>query len=148
MERGNYRGFRRRSDDAVAEPRRLGVVTNASTSQTGVTTVTDLTGLALTFSVSRYPVEVELYVPFIYGSVALDTLAISIADSAGTDLAIAYHPNPVAVTSGTLICKYLIETLGAYSVKGRFRRDSGTGTANTFVGATLTQYIKATEVRV
>lgn len=148
MQRGLYRGVETRtSTDLTLEPRRLARAENTS-SQTGITTVTDLTGLAIAFSVNRYPVKVTLWIPFPYGTVGGDSLMASISDAAGTSMAETPFALSGTTDASALRVEELITVAGAYSRKGRFRRDVGTGTANTFASSLFVQYIEAQEIRV
>ncbi len=144
--RGLVRGLSSRPVDEVPNvPRLLDRAENAATAQTGVTTVTDLSGLAVSFTVTDYPVEVVLDCPLVYGGNANDMTTVLIADAANSSKSEASVTHTSAAGVAQLRAVERITTPGSYQRKGRIRRNSGTGSANTLPTATTVFFIEAVE---
>lgn len=149
MKRGLYRGFESQSPSEVREPKRLALA-SSTVQQTGLSTpATDLTGLSVSFTVTDYPVEVELYCPWIVMTGSGGGGWIIISDLSNNATAHALWSVYVTTLYTMCIAKELITVPGSYSRKGRIERVSGTGTID--FGAnlnTVVSTIKATEVRI
>jgi hypothetical protein len=134
---------------SVAGPRELARAVTA-TAQTGISTVTDLNNLSITFTVDKYAVEVELWLPWTYSSTGLVNGVGTIYDTPGAvNKAQSLFNHPAGGAYAPVRTIERITTPGTYTRKGRIERASGTGTINvSLAGAESTTggYIKATEV--
>ena len=119
-------------------------------SQTGITTVADLTSLSVTFNAvpaRRYRVTLRLEVT---GNIANDLAIAYIASGANAaySRAIAVMPPLTGGTSYKLINNVVILTglSGSQTVKGRLERNTGTGTLNMFANATNPAFILVEDI--
>jgi hypothetical protein len=135
----------------VPGPRELARAVTA-TAQTGITTVTDLDSLSISFTADKYAVEVELFVPWIYASTAALNGSVEIYDttnSATKSLSlVACHGSGTHSAPGRAI-ERIAAGAGARVRKGRISRSSGTGTINVSVASTESYtggFIRAMEV--
>lgn len=122
---------------------------SGTAAQSGITTVTDITGLTITFTVGQFAVEVELFVPYVLSATAAVNGDVQIADNANAVTAyglISMYASGAYTAPGRAVER--ITTPGTYTRKGRIERLSGTGTISVSAGvSTTTSYIKATEIR-
>lgn len=118
----------------------------STTNQTGISTVTDLTGLTITFTVGARPVVVEAYLPYLFSATLASKPTVTITDennvikrSATLDLALN-SGEPAYV-------RERISVAGTYTRKVRLLRTSGSGTLNNNVSGdtTYVSSIRATE---
>lgn len=123
------------------------IYAESTSSQTGVSSVVDLTGLAsITFSVTSRPVLVQLWCPFVYGSASTAVPRIQIADGSNTIKSEIAPTIDAANGALPLNCYEHLTTPGSYTRKGRIRV-TGTGTANCGVDSTqFTAFIRAIQV--
>lgn len=106
-------------------------------SQAGITTVTDVTGLSVTFTALAnrwYRLSAEVYVS---SSVNADVAAISITDASNAQIQSGQALCPAGVGTVKLTCSDVINTTaGSKTYKVRASRASGTGTISIFAAAT------------
>lgn len=116
--------------------------------QATITTVTDLTGLSISFNVVQFPVEVLLWVPYMAANTASLSGAVDITDAANTVMAYGLWGLFASGAFGNAYAIERITTPGAYSRKGRIERIGGSGsvTVNGNLANSIS-YIMAREVR-
>jgi hypothetical protein len=146
--RGIYRGTDTRTVNEQRRPRILARAENTGTSQTAITTEVDITGLAVNFTVTVYPVRVRLYHPFVYGSADQGQIVMSITDGANVVKGAVGFTSAAANGLQWLVAEEIIRTPGSYTRKGRIKLNSGAGNANTFADPTFAAYIEAQEFEV
>jgi hypothetical protein len=145
MERGLARGFRSRTAEEISGPRRL-TLAESTAQQTGITAVTDLTGLAISFAHTRpqFEVEVHLHLAYVFGSV-IGTITIAhITDSANTVLRSGPFTSGGSSHLGQIDVRYRITALGSYSLKGRLE---GLVAGTSGNGAGTAEYVARLEAR-
>jgi hypothetical protein len=148
MERGFYRGAPTSVAALPRRPKRLARAEQVSGGQTGITTIVDLTGLSIGFTVTDFPVRVRLVYPFVYNSLAAAVAQMNITDAANTVTQYAVYTAPAANTGGRMIAEEVITVRGTYTRKGRMLLNSGGGTVNTFADAASIAFIEAVEFEV
>lgn len=146
MNKGFMPGWGPQPPVSIRQPRELARATNTTTTQSAITTITDLSGLQIGFSVTDFPVEVEMWLPYVYsGGGTCDIIAYL------TDLANTITTEGSAyLTSGLIAGIRVVERItapGAYSRKGRIAGLIA-GNANTFPTANFEFWLKATEIKV
>lgn len=117
-------------------------------SQTGITTIVDVTGLTTTFTAvsgRRYRVSVDVYVN---GTVAADTLGISIANGSNTQLT---STQIVAVANPAIqqraVCSGVVTGIsGSTTYKIRAIRLTGTGNMEVFASSANPGFILVEDI--
>ena len=110
-----------------------GMVTLATntTNQQTISTVTDLTGMSVTFTgVAGRRYKVSLMLPQLSGTVSTDRAAITFTDSANSILYASYsgvntHGHPIYLS-------YTTTASGSTTIKARLQRDVGSGTVGIY----------------
>src|ERR1044071_10423548 len=99
-----------------------------STEQSGIGgTLTDITGLTITFTVGTRPVHVESYSPVVYASAAPTNILLCICDGAGTvKKQTGFYFNNT-LDSRFVIVRERITAAGTYTRKLRAYRNVGSG---------------------
>jgi hypothetical protein len=112
-------------------PRGVVALATSITDQNTISTVTDLTGLSVTFTGTagrRY--RVSLMLPQLSGSIATDRAAITLTNSANSILYASYsgvntHGHPIYLS-------YTTTASGSTTIKARLQRDVGSGTLGVY----------------
>lgn len=117
----------------------------STTSQTGVSTVTDITGMSVTFTaVSGRQYKISLFLPQLLGSVSGDRARITITDGSNNSVFIGYTnltPHGAIVSlSG------LTTASGSVTYKARMQRDVGTGTMDSYADAFSVRYLLVEDI--
>lgn len=135
----------------VPGPRELARAVGPTTAQTGITTVTDVSQLTISFTVASYPVEVEAFLPWVVASAAGQANGdMQITDNANTIKAyglVSMYAASAFSAPGRAVER--IVTPGSYVRKVRIERVTGTGTIGVAAAgseATTDGYIRAIEV--
>lgn len=145
--RGTFRGTPSRVVNEQRRPKQLSIATSIAL-QSGITADVSVTGLAINFTVTDFPVEVEFYIPWITVATAAAGGWAYIADAALTGKAFAIIGADLA-NGGEVIVKERITVPGAYSRIARVGRTSGTGTISILGDtATIVGHLKAQEYEV
>lgn len=113
--------------------------------QTGITTVTDLTGLSITFTVGARPVWVTLDLPYVLVTAAGAIAQAQITDAAGTVARAASFRAAIVNHSGGVRVRERIATPGTYTRKARLALIFGTGSCTNNFDATTVATLVATE---
>lgn len=118
---------------------------SSTTTQSGISAATDLTGLSITFTVNARTVKVKGYIPAYQPSDTATGCNILIADGSNTVTASGTGPSTGA-TYAQCVAEERITTPGTYTRKLRAGR-LGTGTIATVLGGTVgPAFIEAVEV--
>lgn len=116
--------------------------------QSGITTMTDLTGLSVTWTAvagRRYKVTVKVLV---YSSVANDDANVWIRNGSSTNLQ-AFGVRAVSTSHGIAVvgCHVLSGlSAGSYTVKASLERTAGTGSLSIAAGSTFPAFILVEDI--
>ena len=120
-------------------------VAESTVQQTGITSITDLTGMSITFTVGTRPVWVEVECPVVGLTTVGAAAILTISDGANVSKRSAAIYCAVANETKPVTVKERISTPGEYTRKVRLAR-SGAGTASNGAGNALyTAHIRAIE---
>lgn len=117
----------------------------STTEQTGVSTITDITGMSVTFTaVANRQYKITLYLPQLLGSVAGDRARITITDGSNNAVFIGYT-NITAYGAIVSVSGFVTGT-GSLTYKGRMSRDVGTGTINSYADSVSIRYLLVEDI--
>lgn len=118
-----------------------------STSQTGITALTDLTGLSVTVTVPTLTagkkVIIEGWVPQIYSTVATDRADFAIREGS-TGLAYAYNAAPSTGWGGATVKCRISPTAGSHTYKLSLARGVGSGSLVIYADSVTKAFIRVT----
>lgn len=122
-----------------------GILASATctTSQTGISTATDITGLSITFTVGSRPVIVRATLPAYQPSDTTTGVNWVLTDASNTVTSSSLGSSTAATYSSVSV-EERFTTPGTYTRKVRAARQ-GTGTISTVVGTTLPAVVEALE---
>ena len=124
----------------------MGFVENTSLSQTGITTVTDITGMTITFTgiaSRRYRVDGNL---LLQSTVNADTVNLIIRNGSNTTLQQAIYALPISTSSYMCAVSLVFATTGSTTIKLSVQRQDGTGTMKAAGGGTFPAQLTITDI--
>jgi hypothetical protein len=123
------------------QTRQLGYV-SVTANQTGITTITDVTSLTLTFTpLTGQKIKLTAYLPYVTDTVAGDSLCATINEGA-TVLGQSIQQSSV-VGNCFIVIVYLTPTAASHTYKVQLGRFTGTGTLTMNAGATFPAWFEA-----
>jgi hypothetical protein len=116
----------------------------STTTQTGVSTIVDITGMSVTFTaISGRQYKTTLFLPQVTGT-AGDRAKLDIADGSNTTLLASYTN---MLTNGSIIfLSYLSTGSGSITHKARMTRDVGAGTISSYADSVSIRHLLVEDV--
>jgi len=124
----------------------VGYAENTSLAQTGITTVTDITGLSVTFTgVAGRRYRVEGYL-LLQSTVSGDTVNLIIRNSANTSLQQSIYHLESNASAYFCTSTLVMAATGATTIKLSMQRQAGTGTMTANGGGTFPAQLVITDI--
>jgi hypothetical protein len=134
------------SSDGKAPRGVVAFVENTTLAQTGVTTITDITGMSVTFTgVAGRRYRVDGYL-LLQSTVNGDTVNLVLRNSAGVFLNQGIYPLPSAGAANMCAVSLITTATGSTTFKLSFQRQLGTGTMIANGGGTFPAQLVVTDI--
>ncbi len=134
------------SSDGKAPRGVVAFAENTTLAQTGITTITDITGMTVTFTgVAGRRYRVDGYL-LLQSTVNGDTVNLIIRNSAGTFLSQGIYPLPSNAAANMCAVSLITTATGSTTFKLSLQRQAGTGTMTANGGGTFPAQLVVTDI--
>jgi len=131
--------------ESDALPRGVVAIATSTTDQQGITSITDLTGMSVTFTgLAGRRYKVSLFLPLLLGATAGDRAALQIANGANTAIFTSYAS--ILVLGYPVHLTYYTTFTGSTTLKGRISRDVGSGAIQSYADGSAIRSIVVEDV--